>query len=121
MSSFSLKGYDFIPLFKDPVCIAMHEDHPFTKYDKVPISALNGCDFIMPLKGWDDLVNIIIEKQSFTPNIRHYVASEFYRTMGICTRSLKYVSPALKEFINAAQQIVSKELLNQPLLKPIEE
>ena len=157
MSSFSLKGYDFIPLFKDPVCIAMHEDHPFTKYDRVPISALNGCDFIMPLKGWDDIVNIIIEKQSFTPNIRHYVASDtagiamaaenlgvyilsglqlgllpenlvyreidgdFYRTMGICTRSLKYVSPALKEFINAAQQIVSKELLNQPLLKPVEE
>lgn len=155
MSSFSMKGYDFIPLFKDPVCIAMHEDHPFTKYDKVPISALNGCDFIMPLNGWDDIVNIIIEKQTFTPNIKHYVASDtagiamasenlgvyilsglqtgllpqnivyrevdgdFYRTMGICVKSLKYISPALKEFINTAQQIVSRELSNHNLLKPV--
>lgn len=156
MSGFSLKGYDFIPLFKDPVCLAMHEDHPFTKYDKIPITALNGCDFIMPLKGWDDIVNIIVEKQTFTPNIKHYVASDtagiamaaenlgvyvlsglqvgllpentvyreidgdFYRTMGMCTRALKYVSPALKEFVNSAQQIVAKELANQPLLKPAE-
>lgn len=75
-SKCSIKGLDFIPLFKDPICLIMNENHPFTAYDKIPVSALNGCDFIMPSKGWDDVTKVILDANPVLPNIKHYVASD---------------------------------------------
>lgn len=76
MSQIKLKGFEFHPLFKDPLCLVMHKDHPFARHEKVPASSLNGCDFIMPIAGWDDTVKMVMEKCPFTANIRYEVASD---------------------------------------------
>ena len=133
------KGYEFFPLFEDPICLIVHRKHPFAAYERVPVSVLNGCDFIMPIPGWDDSVKSVQEKAPFTPNIKHYtegdttgirlvkenlgvfiiakleanllpanvVAKElegdFTRTIGICTKSFRHGSPAVKEFIRISR------------------
>lgn len=76
MSETKLKGFEFHPLFKDPLCLIMHKDHPFARYEKIPAENLNGCDFIMPIPGWDDTVKMVMEKCPFTAKIRYEVASD---------------------------------------------
>ncbi len=76
MSEAKIKGFEFHPLFKDPLCLIMHRDHPFTRYEKVPAAVLNGCDFIMPIAGWDDTVKMVQEAYPFQANIRYEVASD---------------------------------------------
>lgn len=76
MSQMKLKGFEFHPLFRDPLCLIMHKDHPFARYEKIPAANLNGCDFIMPIAGWDDTVKMVLEKCPFTANIRYEVASD---------------------------------------------
>lgn len=76
MSDIVPGGFDFCPLFRDSVFLTMTSKHPLASYSVIDIDDLNGRDFIMPLPGWDDLVAAINEKKSFTPNVRHYVASD---------------------------------------------
>lgn len=70
------KSFDFISLLKDPVCLIMPPGHPFSKYEKVPVDILNGCDFIMPIQGFDDVYRIITEKVSIRPNVKYQVGSD---------------------------------------------
>lgn len=70
------KSFEFIPLLEDPICIILPHGHPFTAYDTIPISILNGCDFIMPAQGFDDVIHIITDKTSFMPNIKYTVGSD---------------------------------------------
>lgn len=70
------KGFEFIQLFKDPVCLLLKKDHPLASYDRIPVSLMSGCEFIMPLPGYDDLVQVIQQKKAIAPNIRHYAASD---------------------------------------------
>lgn len=76
MSEAKMKGFEFHPLFLDPLCLIMHRDHPFAKRAKLPASALNGCDFIMPQPGWDDTVNMVLDQCPFQANIRYEVAGD---------------------------------------------
>lgn len=76
LSQMKLKGFEFHPLFKDPLCLIMHKDHPFARYERIPAANLNGCDFIMPISGWDDTVQMVMAKSPFTANIRFEVASD---------------------------------------------
>ena len=76
MSERKLKGFEFHPLFKDPLCLIMHREHPFARYKKVPAGMLNGCDFIMPVTGWDDTVKMVQAQCPFQANIRYEVASD---------------------------------------------
>jgi DNA-binding transcriptional LysR family regulator len=70
------KGFEFIHLFKDPVCLLVNRNHPLATYDSIPIKALNGIDFIMPAPGYDESIRAIQKKELFSPNIKHYAASE---------------------------------------------
>lgn len=133
-------GFDFCPLFHDSVIMVMNEKYPLTKYSKIPIDQLNDQDFIMPLPGWDDLLSAITDKEKFTPNVRHYVASDLAgvsmsanelglyvlssmqmtmvpanvavrqldspvgRDLGMIIKSIKNTTPALKEFVKAANK-----------------
>lgn len=67
---------EFIPLFNDPICLIMHEDHPFASVETLPVSFLKSCDFIMPQPGWDDLARPLIEAIGVVPHIKHTTASE---------------------------------------------
>lgn len=70
------KGFSFVPLFQDCACVIMRKDHPFTAYERIAPTQLNGCDFIMPAAGFDDVINTVLEKIPFSPNIKYYVASD---------------------------------------------
>ncbi|MEA4893529.1 MAG: LysR family transcriptional regulator [Peptococcaceae bacterium] len=70
------KGFTFIPLFRDSACVIMRDDHMFASYEKIPPGLLNGCDFIMPMRGFDDIINIVLQKTPFYPNIKYHVASD---------------------------------------------
>ncbi|MBQ9016316.1 MAG: LysR family transcriptional regulator [Firmicutes bacterium] len=67
---------DFIPLFTDPIGLIMREDHPFARYDRIPVGKLSSSDFIMPEVGWDDLARPLLDALDTPPNVRHYTASE---------------------------------------------
>ncbi len=75
-SEFKVKGLEFHPLFEDPVCLIINEKHPFASYDKIPISILNGCDFIMPEDGWDDLIKMVSKKKPFAPSVKYTVRGD---------------------------------------------
>lgn len=70
------KGFEFHPLFSVPVGVIMHCEHPLAAFEKIPISMLNGQEFIMPGAGWDDIYNSVQARQAFSPVAKHYVASD---------------------------------------------
>ena len=108
ISECKTKGIEFHKLFEDPICLLIPEGHPFTACDKIPVSALNGCDFIMPLPGWDDPIHMITQKYNITPNIKHYVASD---TAGIALVSEKqgvYVVSKLQSKVIPSHIIVKE-------------
>ena len=76
MSEAKIRGFEFHPLFRDPLCLIMHRDHPFTQYERIPVQILNGCNFIMPVPGWDDTVKMVLTKNPITANIRYEVSSD---------------------------------------------
>ena len=76
MSNDVPKNFEFIPLFWDPVCLLIKSDHPLATYERVPVHLINGCDFIMPLPGYDDLIQVIQQRKTIAPHIRHFAASD---------------------------------------------
>lgn len=75
-SKFEAKGIEFIPLFKDAARLIVNKDHPFASYGKVPINALNGCDFItLPPEG-NDVILAVKRRGDFTPVVKFYVHSD---------------------------------------------
>lgn len=70
------KGFSFIPLLHDAACVIMRKDHPFASYEKISPSMLNGCNFIMPVVGYDDVINTVMAKAPFYPNIKYYTGSD---------------------------------------------
>lgn len=70
------QGFDFIPLVQDPVCLILAPDHPFSRYKKVPVEILNGCDFIMPADGFRDVYNVITQRVDVKPNVKYHIGSD---------------------------------------------
>lgn len=70
------KGFSFIPLLRDSACVIMRRDHPFAPYEAISPTLLNGCNFIMPVPGYDDVVNTVLQKSPFFPKIKYYTASD---------------------------------------------
>lgn len=133
-------GFEFRPLFQDPLGIIVNTDHPLAFREKVPVEELSQYDLIMPQPGWDAMFQYVIRQRPFIPNAKHYVASDnagiamaansmgifilsqmqatslpsnvvfrpfeenLFRTLGICVKSFKETSPALKEFIKIAMR-----------------
>ncbi len=68
---------NFVPLFKDPLCLILPQNHPLTAYEKVPMEKVKGCDFILPIiPGTEDTseFNDILSKMN--PNVRYKAASD---------------------------------------------
>lgn len=95
-SRFKEKGLEFLPLFPDPCRLIVNKEHPFASYSKIPIHALNGCDFIMLPSGGDDVLLAIKEKQKFTPVIKYYVHSD--------TAAVAMVSAGLGAYVISEMQ-----------------
>ena len=146
MSQHVPKGYTFIPLFRDKARVIMREDHPLANCEQILPHMLNGCDFIMPVPGFDDIISSIQNDAPFTPNVKYYPASDicaismvhsglgvsiisslqvnllpagviardlgknYGRSLGICVRSMKHLSPAVKELIRISKETAAHML-----------
>ena len=66
----------FTPLWEDPVCLILPPDHPLAVYERVPAACLNGCDFILPARGYDDVYQVITDQVAIQPNVRYRVGSD---------------------------------------------
>ena len=66
----------FTPLFDDPVCLILPPEHPLLAYERVPVRELDGLDFIMPARGYDDVYQVITDQVPIRPNVRYRVGSD---------------------------------------------
>lgn len=66
----------FTPLFEDPVCLILPPGHPFLAYERIPARLLNGCDFIMPSPGYDDIYRAVADQVDIRPNVKFNVGSD---------------------------------------------
>lgn len=76
LRNFESKNYEFIPLLKDPGCLAMHESHPLAAYNKVPVDLLDSCSFIMYPSPCYNLTLKYLFKKDITPNIKVRTAND---------------------------------------------
>ncbi len=68
---------NFVPLFKDPLCVILPQNHPLTAYEKIPIEKVKGCDFILPIiPGTDSASEFDDILSKMNPNIRYKAASD---------------------------------------------
>ena len=68
---------NFIPLFRDPLCLILPPNHPLVSYSKIPIEKIRGCDFILPIIPGtenDSRFDDILSKMS--PNVKYKAASD---------------------------------------------
>ena len=70
------KGFAFLPLFRDRSVVIMRNDHPFAARELLSPTMLNGCDFIMPMPGFDDTIQAIMGKSPFSPHVKYHSASD---------------------------------------------
>lgn len=69
-------GFEFRPLFQDPLGIVINLRHPLASCETVSIHQLANYDFIMPQPGWDAMFQSVIRQVSFIPRAKHHVASD---------------------------------------------
>lgn len=70
-------SFKYYPLFEDNICIAMHENHPLAKEESLTIDMLTDYDFIMQIRGWDDIARKVTDKMKTPPKVKYYSASDF--------------------------------------------
>ena len=68
---------NFVPLFRDPLCLILPQNHPLVAYQKIPVEKIRGCDFILPIipgteneSEFDDILS------RMHPNIKYKAASD---------------------------------------------
>ena len=69
-------GFDFQPLFKDPLGVAVSIHSPLARQESVSVEQLAEYYIIFPQPGWDAMLRQILRSKPFTPKVRHYVASD---------------------------------------------
>lgn len=95
-SEFNVKGLEFIPLFKDPCRLIVSNQHPFASYDKIPISALNGCEMIAEPPGGDEAIKAVKKKHKFTPVVRYYIHADAAAQAMVAANLGAYIIPDLQ-------------------------
>lgn len=76
LTDVSAEGCSFYPVLQDKICLVMNASHPFAQREKIAVKSLNGCAFIMPVPGWDDIARSIIDRTGVKPDIKYYTASD---------------------------------------------
>lgn len=113
INEFNIKGLTFIPLFKDHIRLVVNRRHPFARYDKIPLDALDGSDLIMFTPDATDIMQVIKETKDFTPVAKYYVSSD--------SAGLSMVSKNLGSYIVTDIEVQSKVLHDDIIIKHFEE
>lgn len=61
---------DWVPLRDDPLVAWLPANHPLASKEAVPLAALDGLPFIMPLPGSDTDVERLLEHENLRPDVR---------------------------------------------------
>ena len=107
-SKFSEKGLEFIPLFRDPIRLIVNKEHPFAVYDKVPISALNGCEFIMLPPEGQDLITVVKKRERFQAAVKFHVHSDIAAISMVAANLGAYIISDM-QCNNLPDNVVKKE------------
>ena len=104
----TLKSFDFIPLFDDPVCLILPPDHPLCAFDKVPVKRLSGLDFIMPVNSYSDNYDLVAQKHKLKLNVKYETASDL-AALGLveCGLGVSLISAETAKYMHC--EIVKKE------------
>lgn len=100
--------FKFYPLFQDRICLAIHKDHSLSAYEKISASLLSECDFIMQMQDWNDIANIVLKNQNFTPKIKHHSASDAASFAMVANNMGVYIISKLQECL-LPKNVVIKE------------
>ncbi len=101
----------FVPLMDDEFKVVMPLTHSLTKYTKIPITLLEGEDFIFPSVGADYGVGHILESAGITPNIR-FRSEDDYTAIAMTELGLGITILPQLILDGAQSQIVTRPLEN---------
>lgn len=66
----SRDGYDWVPLWKDPLLAILPPDYPIGEQTVFPVAAFDGQEFLMPSLGFDYDILPIFKAAGISPDIR---------------------------------------------------
>lgn len=68
---------EFIPVYKDPMLAVMPENHPFTKYEKIPIEWFENTPFIVSEYTHVNEVHQLLKASHVKPDIKYIMSNDF--------------------------------------------
>ena len=81
------KGFEWLPLRRDRLLALVPPGHPLSRKESVPLEALLGEKFIMPMPGYDGEVRFILDKLPHWPHILFSACSD-YAIINLVTEGL---------------------------------
>ncbi len=69
--------YEFIPVYEDPMLAVMSENHPFAKYEKIPIEWFENTPFIVSEYTHVNEVHQLLKASHVKPDIKYIMSNDF--------------------------------------------
>lgn len=81
------EGYDFLPLWEDPILAVVSKMNPLARKDRVSVRELVEYPFIAPQEGADESINQVMQAESLLPSIRFRIKGDM-ATLSLIGRDL---------------------------------
>lgn len=69
--------YEFIPVYEDPMLAILPADHPYTRYDEIPIEWYEGVPFIVSEYTHINEVHQLLKTHGVKPDIKYTMNNDF--------------------------------------------
>ena len=80
-------GYDFLPLWEDPILAVVSKSNPLAQKDAVSVRELVEYPFIAPQEGADESISQVMHAENLIPNIRFRIKGDM-ATLSLIGRDL---------------------------------
>jgi len=71
------QSYHFIDVYDDPMLAVMPKDHPFAKYDEIPIEWYNNVPFVVSEYSYANEVHQLLKTYGIKPDIKYTMSNDF--------------------------------------------
>lgn len=71
------RGFDWYPLYRDPLLAVVPPDHPLAGAERFPVVELEGAEFILPRAGFDVDIHQVLEKAGYNPKIKFTSCNDY--------------------------------------------
>lgn len=71
------QSYEFIPVYEDPMLAVFPKDHPFMKYDEIPIEWYEGVPFVVSEYTYANEVHQLLKTYGVKPDIKYTMSNDF--------------------------------------------